>query len=63
MMLERLGQDDPWAVQAATPRELDHILAEAGPGLRRRPAEGEWSVLELIGQLTDAELVMAGRYR
>lgn len=63
MLLSLLGQDDPAAVQEATPQELDRILAQAGPALRRRPAEGEWSVLELIGHLADAELVMAGRYR
>lgn len=63
MLLELLGQDDPAAVQETTPREVDRILAQAGPALRRRPADDEWSVLELIGHLADAELVMAGRYR
>ena len=63
MLLELLGQDDPAVVQEATPQQLDRILAEAGPALRSRPADGEWSVLELVGHLTDAELVMAGRYR
>ena len=31
--------------------------------LRRRPAAGEWSVLELLGHLVDAEVVLTGRYR
>ncbi len=31
--------------------------------LRERPAPGEWSVLELVGHLADAELVCSTRYR
>ncbi len=63
MLLSLLGDDDQAAVQEATPRTLEAIIGEAGPALRRRPAESEWSVLELLGHLADAELVMAGRYR
>jgi hypothetical protein len=39
------------------------MVAAAGPNLRVRPAPGEWSVLELVGHLLDAELVTAARYR
>jgi hypothetical protein len=62
-LLARLGDRDPEAVQAATPGELRRLVAEAGPWLRQRPAPGEWSVLELVGHITDAELVVGGRYR
>jgi hypothetical protein len=63
MLLALLGSDDPAAVQAATPGAVDAIITDAGSALRLRPAEGEWSVLELIGHLADAELVVGGRYR
>jgi hypothetical protein len=62
-LLTRLGQADPAEVQAATPAALRALLAEAGADVRRRPAAGEWSVLECIAHICDAELVIAGRYR
>ncbi len=62
-MLSLLGDDDPAEVQAATPAALRELAAGAGPRIRTRPEEGEWSVIELIGHLTDAEVVAAGRYR
>src|SRR2546430_9492104 len=58
-----LGQDDPAQVQAATRARLLAVLEDAGSALRRTPAPGEWSVLELLGQLVDAEIVLSGRYR
>lgn len=58
-----LGDDDPAEVQAGTEDAVRQRLAEAGPNLRRRPAAGEWSVLELAGHLVDAEIVMSARYR
>jgi hypothetical protein len=39
------------------------VLGEAGSDLRRRPAPAEWSVMELLGHLADAEIVMSARYR
>jgi hypothetical protein len=62
-MLSLLGDDDPAGVQAATPAALRDLASRAGEDIRTRPAEGEWSVVELIGHLTDAELVAAARYR
>ena len=63
LMLSLVGQDDPASVQEGTPGAVAARVASAAAELRRRPAEGEWSVLELVGHLADAELVMAGRYR
>ena len=62
-LLALLGDDDPADVQAATPAGLRVVLEDAGSDLRRRPAPAEWSVLELLGHLADAEIVMSGRYR
>jgi hypothetical protein len=62
-LLGLLGEDDPAEVQTATPAALRSLADEAGSGLRTRPAAGEWSVLECVGHLHDAEIVYAGRYR
>src|SRR5713226_7135499 len=63
LMLSLVGQDDPASVQEETPGAVTAMIATAAADLRRRPVESEWSVLELVGHLADAELVMAARYR
>jgi hypothetical protein len=63
MLLGLLGDDDPAAVQSGTLTELPALIADAGANLRTPPAPGEWSVVELLGHITDAELVASGRYR
>jgi hypothetical protein len=63
MLLGLVGDDDPAEVQAATPARVKALLERAGPKLSTRPAEREWSVLELLGHLADAELVVSARYR
>ena len=62
-LLSLLGPDDPAAVQASTPGELRALVDDAGEDLARRPEPREWSVLECIGHIADAEIVYAGRYR
>jgi hypothetical protein len=62
-LLGLLGPDDPAVVQSATPAELRVLAREAGSLLAVRPEPREWSVLECIGHIFDAEVVMAGRYR
>jgi len=62
-LLDLLDNDDPAAVQEATLGKLEDVLKDAGPDLRRRPAPHEWSVMELVGHLVDAEIVVSGRYR
>ncbi|HEX9551185.1 MAG TPA: DinB family protein [Candidatus Limnocylindrales bacterium] len=63
LLLGALGDDDPAAAQAATPGLIRTLVHEAGPALRARPEPGEWSALECLGHMTDAELVVSGRYR
>lgn len=63
LLLDLLGSDDPVTVQQSTAGRIEAMLDEAGPDLRRRPAPREWSVMELLGHLVDAEIVMSGRYR
>lgn len=63
LMLSLVGQDDPASVQEETPGAVRAMVSASARDLRSRPAKGEWSVLELVGHLADAELVMAARYR
>jgi DinB family protein len=63
LLLTLLGDDDPAQVQELTDAGLRSVLDDAGSDLRRRPARDEWSVVELLGHLADAEIVMSGRYR
>ena len=62
-LLGLLRQDDPAEVQASTRAALLELLEDIGSDLRTTPAPGEWSVLELLGHLVDAEIVLSGRYR
>jgi len=62
-LLDALGDDDPAEAQSTTPDRIRRLIAEAGPDLRTKPAPREWSVLECIGHVTDAETVMSARYR
>ena len=62
-LLAALGDDDPAAVQADTPRLLRALVAEAGDLLRVAAEPGEWSALECLAHIVDGELVMAGRVR
>ena len=62
-LLGLLRQDDPAEVQTSTRAALLEILEDTGSDLRTTPAPGEWSVLELLGHLVDAEIVLSGRYR
>jgi hypothetical protein len=63
LLVSLVGDDDPAAVQAATPDLLRQLVAEAGAELRTRPAPGEWSVLECLAHIGDSELVVSARYR
>src|SRR5919201_4907334 len=62
-LLSLLGADDPAEVQRQTEARVRSLVNAARPALRRRPSPQEWSVLELVGHLVDAEIVLAGRYR
>ncbi len=62
-LLEALGGDSVTTALGETPARLRQLVGDAGDLLRERPEPGEWSVLECIGHITDAELVVAGRVR
>jgi hypothetical protein len=58
-----VGPDDPAEVQAATPTLIRALLDVGGDDIRTCPAPGEWSALECVAHISDAEIVYAGRYR
>jgi hypothetical protein len=63
LLVSLVGTDDPAEVQATTPRLARDLLDAAGADVGRRPEPGEWSVLECLAHMLDAELVVSGRYR
>jgi len=63
-VLSYLGDQDPIAVQQATPSQLEQRLRDVAPDvLVRRPAPGKWSIAEIVAHLADAELAMGWRLR
>ena len=62
-LLMLLGEDDPAAVQAGTAAAFRSLLDDAGAGAAQRPAAREWSPIECLAHIADAEIVMSGRYR
>ena len=60
----RLGRQRVMAALAAAPRRLAARIRRArGPQSRRRPAPGEWSVVEVLAHLLDAEIALGFRVR
>lgn len=55
--------EDPVAIQQATPGILRVLMDEAGPLLAARPEPREWSVLQCITHVVQAEMVYSARYR
>jgi DinB family protein len=62
-LLAALGDDDPAAVQAATPGLLRDLVSEAGDALAVAPEPGEWSVAGCLAHLVDGELIVSARSR
>ena len=62
-LLGLLGDDDASVVQSATPGALRLLVADAREDLRASPEPGEWSVLQCVSHILDAEIVYSGRYR
>jgi hypothetical protein len=61
--IDALGTQDAAEVAAREVDEWRLLLATAGADAAVRPAEQEWSVLDLLGHMADSELVNSGRYR
>jgi uncharacterized damage-inducible protein DinB len=60
----RLGRQNVIGSLAAAPRRLAASLRRArGPRLRRRPAPRQWSIVEVLAHLVDAEVTLSFRVR
>jgi DinB superfamily len=62
-LLGLLGDDDPSAVQSATAASVRALLLSAGTDASVPPEPTGWSVVQCLAHMTDAELVVSGRYR
>ena len=63
-LLGHVAGRDPFKIQAGTPKRLAALIKNTTPAkLRKRPAPGKWSVMEILAHLGDAEIVAAWRYR
>jgi hypothetical protein len=63
-VLSYLGDQEPIAVQQATPSQLERRLRDVAPEeLIRRPSPEKWSIAEIVAHLADAELAMGWRLR
>ena len=63
-VLGYLGDRDPLRVQRSTPRVVGKLVDGLPKRiLRWRPAPKQWSILEVLGHMADAELAMAWRLR
>ena len=61
-MFSYVGGTDPLKLLAAAPGKLAKLLkAVSAARVRKRPAPGKWSILEIVSHVADTELV--GGYR
>ena len=62
-LLSLLGDDDPAVVQSGTADSFRALLEVAASDATTNPTPSEWSVLQCLAHVTDAEIVVSGRYR
>jgi len=62
-LLGLLGDDDPADVQSGTADAFRALIEIAGADATTSPTTHEWSVVQCLAHVTDAELVISGRYR
>jgi hypothetical protein len=63
-MLGLLEGQAPLKIQAATPKKLGRLIGRASAAkLRKRPAPGKWSAVEIVTHLADCEFVVGWRMR
>src|SRR4029453_4700872 len=63
-VLSYLGDEEPIAVQQASPSQVDRRLRDVAPAeLIKRPGPEKWSIAEIVAHLGEAELAMGWRLR
>jgi hypothetical protein len=63
MLLSLLDGVDLIEAYESLPARLEGLLGPAGDRVRVRPAEREWSALEVLGHIVDGEVASAARLR
>ncbi len=55
---------DPMTMMKVAPGKFSRAVAGLTPArMRKRPARGKWSIIEILGHLYDTEIVYGYRYR
>ena len=63
-MLHNVQGKDPLTIQAATAKKLQHLIKNQAPSrLRKRPAPGKWSVVEILAHMAETEFAAGWRIR
>ena len=63
-IMGHLGDQDPLRVQSKTAGKIERLVKRVPLGrLRKRPAPGKWSVVEILAHLADDEIVTGYRMR
>lgn len=63
-MLGLVTDQDPLKIQAATPKKIERLIKGAAASrLRKRPAPGKWSVVEILTHIADTEIALGWRIR
>lgn len=61
---EAIGADDPYLSMFEAPQKLRRLLKGlTEKQLSRRPAQGKWSIKEIVAHLADGEVILGSRYR
>jgi hypothetical protein len=63
-IMANLGDQDPMRVQFKTAGKIERLVKRVPAArLRKRPAPGKWSVVEILAHLADCEIVTGYRMR
>jgi hypothetical protein len=63
-ILSNVGDDDPWSILESTPQRLRDLVARVPrAALTHVPADGRWSIVQILAHMADAEVVGAWRFR
>ena len=62
-LLGLLDDDDPAEVQSGTADAFRALIEVAAADVAANPTPTEWSVVQCLAHVTDAEIMVSGRYR
>ena len=63
-IIGNLNGQEPLKILAATPKKLERLVKGVSPAkIKKRPAPGKWSVVEIVAHLADVEIAVGWRVR